>query len=105
MRVLATAKANKLYRWWRNLAGITLEARIINNKIVFYECSIGREHCLTEDIVKSLFCLDRHIKEQPFLMKENKDFYVVLNKHRARYVERYQQIKQTKNRKVCRTKF
>ena len=93
MRILTTARPNQRYHWYLNFASITLEARLINNNIIYYEIDAGQERRIAEDIVKQLFPAGCSISDQPFLIRENKDFYTVLYRHRKHYQERFQKIK------------
>lgn len=95
MRVLATAKPSLQYEHCYNFSKVTLEARLVNNRIHYYEINkrTAAVHLLAEDLVKALFPLDCPIKERPFLIKENRDFWVVLNRNRTKYQEQYKRIK------------
>lgn len=102
MKLLATAKPNKRYRWHKNIDFIILQARM-KHKIRYYEIANGRENCISENLVKLLFP-NGMIKDRPFLAKENKDFYAILNRNRKQYQETSDQLKRKKIGFV-RTKF
>jgi hypothetical protein len=93
MRVLAVAKPNKRYRWFGNLASVTLEARLSNNRVQYYEVDKIVERRIEIAEVEAKFLVDHPIKKQPFLVSENRDFYAVLNRHRKMYLARYIEIK------------
>jgi len=102
MKLLATARPNKKYRWHNNI-NFVIQARI-NNKIRYYEVGDGYEHCLSEELVKLLFP-NGMIKDRPFLAKENKEFYAVLNRRKNRYKETYEKLKMNNEIKLIRTKY
>jgi hypothetical protein len=94
-KILAIAKPNKVYLWHRNYINIVIEARLIKNQVQYYEKNIHtcKEIKLSEELVKELFLPGTAIKDQPFLIKENLDFYIVLHRTKKRFIERYYQIK------------
>ena len=93
MRLLAVAKPNKLYIWHQNLKNVTLEARLVNNKVVFYEIWDGAVRRISEKSVHNMFKPEYSHKDQPFLIKENREFYAVLNRHLKKYHSQYVTIK------------
>jgi len=93
MRLLAVAKPNTRYVWYRNFMSVTLEARLFNNKIVYYEIWDGKERRISEKAVKNMFRVGYSVNDQPFLVKENRDFYVVLNRRLADYFPKYKELK------------
>jgi hypothetical protein len=93
MKTLAIAKPNKRYRWYSSLRQVTLEARLCNNKVHYYELCNGTVNRISEELVRSMFPTGCLIKERPFLVRENHDFYVVLNRHRVNYKPLYKQLK------------
>jgi len=94
--ILATAYPSKRYHWWRNFNGVTLEARLVGGRVQFYEVCNGQSRQISEDIVRDLFPVGCRIKDQPFLKKQNEDFYAVLNRYRKKYHETFNQIKNKK---------
>jgi len=100
MRTLARARPNKRYKWYLSIASIYLEARLTNNTVVFYEIdtkpangTLPKEKRISEENVRNMFRTDKPLKKQPFLVRENRDCYAVLNRHLVRYKERYKQIR------------
>jgi hypothetical protein len=94
-RLLATATPSMQYRWYKhNFRDVTLEARLVNNKVIFYEVNGTSQRCISERIVHALFPIGTLVKNQPFRKEENRDFYAVLNRHRKRYQEKFNQLKQ-----------
>jgi len=95
MRILAIARPNKKYMWYSNIESIHYEARLSNNKVYFYEIDTKQmtERCVSEENVWHMFRLDKPIKKQPFLARENRDFYIILNRDKAKYIERFNEIK------------
>ena len=95
MKVLATARPNKQYRWRASLTNIILQARLKNNKISYYEITTGSIHPkrLSVDSVQAMFPTGILITDRPFLVADNRDFYAVLNKHVLKYKEVYRKIK------------
>lgn len=78
--VLATAKPNKLYRWYSCLSNLVLEARSSNNQVRFYSVFRKNEKCLTKETVKGMFPVGKRIHDQPFLARENGKFFALLNR-------------------------
>lgn len=101
IQILATAIGNKKYRWHRNI-NFTIQARLVNNQVRYYEITDNYESCLSEQLVKSLFP-NGMIKDRPFLVKENQDFYAVLNRHKNHYKAIYEELKKD-NSEIKRTK-
>lgn len=83
--VLAAARPNEQYIYSSNFAGVTLEARRVNDQVRFYEMNNGHEHSLSEEIVKHMFKPNYPIKEQPFRVNENMEFWAVLNRRQKRF--------------------
>lgn len=96
MRVLATARPNMRYRWHSSIRKVRLEARLKNNKVRYYEVFNGDVHCISESLTLSLFPTDCVIRDRPFLVRENQDFYTVLRRHTLKYKEQYKQLKRPK---------
>jgi hypothetical protein len=96
-QVLATAKPNFHYEHIANLRNITLEARLVGSRVMYYEVRLdnGREHCLRQETVHEFFQPGRRITDQPFLVQSNRDFYAVLNRHLQRNQERFKELKNT----------
>ena len=103
MKILATATKNKRYHWHRNIT-FTIEARLTGNQVRYYEVTSNYESCLTEETVRKLFS-GGMIKDRPFLAKENRDFYAVLNRRKKQYKELYRKLKSDNKPKFVRTKF
>lgn len=108
MKTIARAFPNPRYEHYNNLKNITLEARLVNDRIMFYEVNgeKERQYCLSTDTVRDLFAPDkRFLKERPFLeRKPNEDFWAVLNRHRRRYQQRTNQLIEDSKPKLIRTK-
>jgi len=100
MRILAIAKPNAGYRWYRNFENVVLEARLVNNKIKYYEIWDGEQKELSEKAVKNMFRPGYSLNDQPFLLKGNREFYAVLNRNLEEYHADYLVIK----RKVIKKK-
>ena len=92
MKVLAKAKPNRKYRWFRNLEGIRLEARTNGEKVFFYSIEPPREVRISEDTVREMFRDDRVIRDRPFLRSENMEFYAVLFRNSVRFTETFSQL-------------
>lgn len=99
MRVLAVAHPNPIYQHSNNFLNITIEAQLENNRIHFKEIDHRRKtsFLLSEERVKSLFPIGEAASHQPFLLRNNRDFYAVLNRHRRKFQERYLQLKNNQN--------
>lgn len=93
MRLLAKAKPNTRYVWYRNFVTVHLEARLMNNKIFYYEIWDGKERRISEESVRNMFRTGSSIKDQPFLVRENRDFYAVLNRNLKDYFPHYKELK------------
>jgi len=97
--LLAVAKPNFSYQYVNNFKNIILEARLIGHKVMYYEVHVdgikkGKEICLRQEIVHELFHCSRLIHERPFVMKPNRDFYAVLERHRSKYHDRFILLKE-----------
>lgn len=92
MKILATAKPNKKYRWRENV-NFTIEARHINNQVRYYAIHVKFKRCLTEKIVRLLFP-ERLVKNCPFLSSENQDFYTVLNRNKKKFKDKFKKLEQ-----------
>ena len=75
---LATATPSKKYRWYSNLSNCILSVRKSGTQVRFYSVINGKEKCLNKTTIKELFPVGKRIKDQPFLKKENKEFYSIL---------------------------
>jgi hypothetical protein len=96
MRILATAKPNKKYRWINNYKDIEITVRLRNNQIRYYEQhKDGRMVLLSEETAKSLFAPGYSHTDQPFLVGENISFYIVVFRQKKRFTERYYKLKNT----------
>ena len=95
MEIIATAKPNRKYRWYRCLQSVTLESRSQEGRIYYYEVDAakGKERRMNEDAIKCMFRVDHSIKDQPFLAKENRSFYAILYRHLKEFQEQFESIK------------
>lgn len=93
MRLLATAKPNKRYVWYRNLISVKLEAYLCNNKVIYYEIWNSKERRISEAAVKNMFRPGYSIKDRPFLIRKNQDFYAILNRQLINYFPKYKELK------------
>lgn len=101
MRILAKARPNQTYENIMSISDLVLEARLMNNKITYWETHSSKPDWvvrLKESTVHALFPVDKIRRERPFLVKENRDFYAVLNRHKVLYHERFIKIKNPKLR-------
>lgn len=106
MKILASAHPNKQYEHYANLRNTVIQAKLINNKIIFYELDRQRPNWKKrqpEQFVKSLFLNGIAIKSQPFTKQGNRDFYVILYRDKIRYRECFKQLLNKKS-KYKRTK-
>lgn len=92
-RTLAIATPSDSYRWYRSLKTLILEARLHDGKIYYYEKFNGTERRISEPLVREMFPTTGMVRERPFLVKENTDFYAVLNRHKNRYKDQYKKLK------------
>jgi hypothetical protein len=90
---------------------MTIEAWLTEtNQIHFYEKHENDHNWikrLTDERVKSLFFADTLIKRQPFLLKENKQFKIVLFRNRVKYRLQFEALKKQltiKKSKIRRAK-
>jgi len=96
MRILATAHPSETYRWYQSIRDFVIQARLTNNRLYYYEVSLDGnrpEKCLPEATVKALFPTGIPLRDRPFSIKENRDFYTVLNRNRNRFRADYQKLK------------
>lgn len=96
MKVLATAKPNEKYIQLQSIHDIILEARLINNKVHYFETHSKNKNWvveLSEETINSLFVFETEISlnDRPFLYSENIDFWFVLN--RKGFPEEFQRLK------------
>jgi len=94
MKILAAAKPNLMYENINSIKDLVLEARLINGRVFFYETHSNHKNwkvCISEKTVKLLF-KNGQIKKRPFLTKENKNFTIVLYRHKKRYYKLYKQL-------------
>jgi archaellum biogenesis ATPase FlaH len=107
-KLLATATPNVSYVHYSNFIGLTIQAVLINDQVRYYEVhadNIEWRVPLKEELVKKLFFANTIIKHQPFLLKENKQFTIVLLRHRRRYTEQFEIMKTSSTKsKFKRTK-
>jgi hypothetical protein len=97
MRTLAQAYPNPLYFGIYSINDLVMEARIENNKIVFFETHTKNPDWvvqLKEETVRAMFPKDVSIHDTPFIRKDNRRFWVVLNKHK--FPNSYKKIKHEK---------
>lgn len=99
MRVLAEAKPNPLYVNYRCLADLTIQAQFMNNQILYVETHSKNPDWrakVKESTLKDMFSVSRQIKDRPFLIKENREFFIVLNRRKKRYHDSFLKIKRNK---------
>lgn len=96
MRLLTKAKPNLRYRWYQSVKDVILEARLCNNKILYYEIWTKKERRISEENVNNMFKTGCSIRDQPFLIRENREFYAVLKRKHQEYFPLYKQIKNRK---------
>ena len=102
MRVLATAKPNEAYENIKCISDVILEARLINNKVEFYETHVNDKKWvvkLKNEWVISLFDQNYPIQERAFLFKENRKFFFILHRDKKRFHQFYLNIKNNVNSK------
>lgn len=101
MKLLAKAHPNQTYENIQSISDIILEARLTdNNQVYFYETHIKRPEWIvkiSEETVLDLFVSSVLIKERPFLLKENKDFDIILNRNKKHYIEAFEILKNKVN--------
>ncbi len=92
-RTLAIATPSDVYRWYCSFKKVILEARLRDGKIYYYEKFNGSECRISEQLVRELFPTTGMVRDRPFLVKENQDFYAVLNRHKKMYKDQYKKLK------------
>ena len=93
MKILARAKPSKRYRWYNSISDLILQARLVGGRVIYYELhesDSSWSKSLSQDQVKAMFPKGKRIKDQPFLKKENRDFYTVLHRRKEKYKAAYQ---------------
>lgn len=100
--IIATAHPNKRYRWYHSISDFIIHAQLQNSQVRYYEIADDRNKCLSEKLVRDLFPDGILIKDRPFLVKENREFYAILHRHRKEYQNTFTQLIQSKQ---IRTKF
>jgi len=108
MKVLATAKRNELYVWNQTFKKVVIIAALENDHIVFLEYFNNNVNTLSEDLVQSLFPRENipetPIRDCPFLVKDNENFYAVLHRKNVLYKEKFEEILELSNKpKIIRT--
>lgn len=100
MRTLATAIPNKEYQHFGCLKQIKLEARLVNNQIEYYETRPDPDNesqslsvKISDSTVMELFNTMYSHSERPFLARENKEFYIVINRNRPRFQKEFHLLK------------
>ena len=100
MKKLASASPSSLYEHYNCLNDIIIEAMLIDdNKVIFIETHKNNPSWIVEiktETVHALFANDKPKKERPFLIKENFNFYAVLNRDKERYQEIFKKLKHGK---------
>lgn len=98
MRVLATARPNEKYENIKSIQDMILETRLINNEIHYFETHTKKPDWIVEIKESTVFALfgspDIPIHDRPFLIHENREFYIVLK--RKFHPEAYQKLKRKK---------
>lgn len=95
-KILAKAYPNKGYVNIKCIEDVVLEARLVNNHVVFVETHATDPEwvpTLREDRVQSLFDATQPEKERPFLIKENSEFYTVLYREQKRFHTHWKHIR------------
>jgi hypothetical protein len=98
MIVLAKAKPNMRYENYLSISDLILEARLMEKKIIFYETHTKDKDWVVpvkEETVKDLFLRTNNIKGRPFLKSENKEFFSVLFRKKARYKDQFSKLAST----------
>ncbi len=85
MKIICTAIPNKNYTWSNNIRSFKLHACIENKHIVFYEEYANNLNLLSEEFIHNLFPIGVPIRDKPFLIIENKEFYTILNRKKKKY--------------------
>lgn len=92
VRTLAVATPSLRYRWYTSLRQTSLEARLVNGRVIYYENHKGRARAVAETTVRALFPTDCVIRDRPFLARDNKEFWVVLNRGRHTFKDEYKKL-------------
>jgi hypothetical protein len=92
MIILAVAKRNEFYVWKNTFAKCTIEAVLKNDHVSFREHYNGHVTILREELVQSLFPKDIPIRDRPCLIKDNKEFYAILNRKKEKYKHIFEKI-------------
>lgn len=105
MKTLVTAKPNMRYRWVNNYLKTSIRCVIDEQKKVHFVEVFGEKiNFLTDDFVKTLFPLDCHISDRPFVIAENRVFWALLNRKRKNFAAIYDElIERLTAKKVFRT--
>lgn len=96
MRVLATAHPNKNYTGIYSIRDMVLEARLINNKVHYFETHTNNPNWvveLKESLVFSLFPLECGKYDAPFQVNSNKKFWTVMNRENWNFKPLYLKLK------------
>ena len=93
MRTLAIAKPNMAYQWVNNFDNVEIHACLVNNSVRFFEIRLTKQIEISEETAKSLFQPAYPLRDQPFIVGDNLPFYIVANKERKRFTERYYKLK------------
>jgi hypothetical protein len=93
MKVLSTLKVNKQYMWYHTFDHVIIQAIIEIDHVSFVEYYNEHVNELTEERVQSLFAPEyESIHDKPFLIEENKEFYIILNRRKEEYHEQYKKL-------------
>jgi hypothetical protein len=93
MKILATLAHNKKYIWVHTFDKVKIEAILENDHVSYIEHYNGNVNTLPEELIRQLLCgVNSPVHDRPFLVKENIDFYIVLNRKREKYKNQYNQI-------------
>lgn len=83
--------ANRRYVWYRNLISVNYPpaAELMSG----LSLPLCKERRISEAAVKNMFRPGYSIKDQPFLIRENQDFYAILNRRLVDYYSKYKELK------------
>jgi hypothetical protein len=102
--LLSTAHPSKKYKWNRNFDNVMIEAHFMEKQVRFVEVRDGNSRPIKEELARCLFPISVPIIDRPFLVKENKEFWMILNRHRSRFKVQWETFLKNKT-KLKRTKF
>lgn len=93
MKRIAIAIPHAGYRWSNTLKGTSLEAFLCNNEVLFFTKENDISKPITEEACKNMFRVDLPLVDQPYLVTENMDFWIILHRKFSRYKNQYVEIK------------